>query len=143
MTSKKRLKTYSIVLESTPKAIRRLETFLQHALHGIRIDDTRYHDLLVSTTEAVNNAIIHGNRRDPRKNVYITCEIQSDRLTLKIRDEGAGFNPDSIPDPLHPENLTKASGRGLLVIRTLMDNLEFNISPRGTEAVLTMLLTNR
>ena len=143
MTSGKQPKTLSIVLESTPKAIRRLETFLRHVLRGLRVDDTRYHDLLVSATEAVNNAIVHGNKRDPSKNVYVTCEILSDRLTLKIRDEGSGFNPDSIPDPLHPENLTKASGRGLLVIRTLMDKLEFNMSPRGTEAVLTRFLANQ
>jgi len=94
-------------------------------------------------TEAVNNAIIHGNKRDPKKKVYVNCELSSDRLVLKIKDEGTGFDPNSIPDPRHPENLTKATGRGLLVIRTLMEDVKFNISPHGTEIVLTMLINKK
>jgi serine/threonine-protein kinase RsbW len=130
-------------LESNPNEIRKLERALHRALHGTNVDETRYHDLLVSMTEAVNNAIIHGNKRDPDKKVHVNCELFPDKIVLRIKDEGNGFDMSSIPNPLEPENLMKASGRGILVIRTLMDSTEFNMSPHGTEVVLTMFLNKK
>lgn len=71
--------------------------------------------------EAVTNALIHGNKRDPNKAVTVTVELQPDQVRLRVEDEGPGFDPSLVPDPTAPENLARPSGRGLLLMRHYMD----------------------
>jgi serine/threonine-protein kinase RsbW len=102
-------------------------------------EDARGHiDLAVR--EATVNAILHGNRFDPAKQVTVSFESAPGRLTISIRDQGPGLNPATVPDPLADENLRKPSGRGLLLIRTFMDKVEIvNVSP-GTQITMTKFL---
>jgi serine/threonine-protein kinase RsbW len=75
--------------------------------------------------EAMANAITHGNRSDPQKKVWLQCCVGENEVRISIRDEGDGFNPDTLPDPRHPENILTPSGRGILLIRHIMSKVEF------------------
>ena len=75
--------------------------------------------------EAVTNAIMHGNRADPQKKVYVQCSVGNNEVSVGIRDEGRGFNPDTLPDPRQPNNILTPTGRGILLIRHFMNRVEF------------------
>ena len=85
--------------------------------------------------EAITNAVMHGNRSDPQKNIYLKCDVQKDEVVLSIRDEGCGFNPDVLPDPRHPDSLLVPTGRGIFLIRHIMDKVEF--LPEGNGLTMT------
>jgi len=91
----------------------------------------------VAAREAVRNAAVHAHRLDPEKRVTVALESTPDRLTICVSDEGAGFNPDTLPDPLAPENLLKDSGRGIFLIRAFMDEVSFASGSSGSEICMT------
>jgi len=76
--------------------------------------------------EAFVNAVQHGNQCDPEKTVSVRCSVTPEKFDITITDQGAGFKPDQLPDPRCPENLCKCSGRGVLLIRAYMDQVEYN-----------------
>lgn len=80
----------------------------------------------LSLTEAVVNAIKHGNREDPDKKVYVACKVSPSRCWIEIRDEGTGFNPEKVPDCTLDENLDKPSGRGLRLMKNFMSHVEYH-----------------
>jgi len=84
-----------------------------------------YGNILVSSVEAVNNAIIHGNKLDESKSVFVKIEINNNILSIKVRDEGPGFDYNNVADPTLPENIEKPHGRGLFLIRHLADETHF------------------
>jgi serine/threonine-protein kinase RsbW len=104
-----------------------VEKEAQHA--GVAQSDCL--DLVMSTTEAVNNAIQHGNMEDQGKRVIVRIESESGRMTIWVKDEGAGFNPGAVPDPTAPPNLMRDSGRGILMMRAFMDEVDFVPWKRG------------
>ena len=83
-------------------------------------------NLMMAFHEAVTNAIIHGNQLDPSKVVDIKAWFEDHQLVLQVTDQGSGFNPDSLPDPLDENNLLKSGGRGVFLIRQFSDDIEFN-----------------
>ena len=94
----------------------------------------------MAVREAVANAVTHGNVYSADKRVHFSVEVDESRLVVSVKDEGTGFDPSEVPDPTLVENILKASGRGLLLMRALVDEVELRkLSPRGTEAVLTLL----
>ncbi len=94
----------------------------------------------MAVREAVANAVTHGNVYSADKRVHFSVEVDEGRLVVSVKDEGAGFDPSEVPDPTLVENILKASGRGLLLMRSLVDEVELRkLSPSGTEAVLTLL----
>jgi serine/threonine-protein kinase RsbW len=119
-------------LQSTPKSIGRVETFLRKIGKSVRLDEIQFHKLMVSLTEAVNNAIMHGNRGDPSKKVSLCCEVLPGWLLIIVSDQGGGFNPGKVRNPLTKKNLMKESGRGIFLMRTLMDRVEFELGKQGT-----------
>ncbi len=121
-----------------PKEIRRVEPFLQQINDAARLDDGTSYRLLVAGTEAVNNAILHGNKSDPRKMVRVSCSLSKDALVFRVEDEGRGFKPEEVPDPLEEKNLLKTSGRGIFLMRSLMDKVSFKITRKGTEVELVI-----
>lgn len=137
MTKDEKLK-FTLVLSSKPQEIVKVENFLEEVNRRLRLDDARYNKLLVATTEAVNNGIIHGNRRDPKKKVILTCEVNHEVLYVSVQDEGFGVNPEKLPDPLAAENLLRENGRGVFLMRSLMDSVEFEKIPGGSEVVMKM-----
>lgn len=92
----------------------------------------------MAVRESMVNAVVHGNRYNAHKKVRFTVAHSSERLTVRIADEGEGFDPESLPDPLAPENLMRTSGRGIFLIRSFMD--EFDIR-RGTSGGMEVTLT--
>jgi serine/threonine-protein kinase RsbW len=123
---------YEMVCRSQQKEISHIEKFLHHISVQQNIDDGTLHRLLVSCTEAVNNAILHGNKSDPHKEVLIRCIVRKKTLTLYVRDEGLGFDPESLQDPRDEKNLLKESGRGVFLIRSLMDKVKFKKLKSGS-----------
>jgi len=102
------------------------------------LDQEKISGLLLAVTEATTNAIIHGNKNNKLKLVRIYVYVDGKTITIKIKDEGKGFDPTIVPDPTDPENLLKDSGRGLYLMRVYMDGLEYNKTPEGTETILTL-----
>ena len=127
---------FRMTLASNPKNIGKVEAFLKKVGGTVEFDEIQMHKLMISLTEAVNNAIIHGNKLNPGKKVHVTCEVLPGWLLFLVRDQGAGFKPDTIKNPLAKENLTRESGRGVFLMRTLMDKVEFDRSDGGMEVRL-------
>jgi serine/threonine-protein kinase RsbW len=94
----------------------------------LNIGDDVYGNILISLTEAANNAMIHGNKCDPKKEVTIDYELDSrgKNLTFIIKDQGKGFDYNSLPDPTEPENLEKTHGRGVFLMMQLADMVVFS-----------------
>ena len=97
---------------------------------GIGEDDEV--DLMISVMEAVNNAIQHGNEENPQKEVHIRIVTAASELICTVRDEGGDFDLAQVPDPLRKENLLNPSGRGILMMREFMDDVDFTTDPEGT-----------
>jgi serine/threonine-protein kinase RsbW len=127
-------------MNSNPKLIHRVENFLQKVNKRAHLDEIQFNKALVSLTEAVNNAILHGNKSDPKKKVYLTCELSKERMILKVRDSGKGFNPEKLKNPLEDSNLLRESGRGIFLMRTLMDKVQYHFSKDGSEVEMVLLL---
>jgi len=82
-------------------------------------------DVEIALREALANAIIHGNHEDRRKHVHVTCRCEHDEVSIAVKDEGKGFDINNVPDPTAPENIRSVHGRGIHVIRALMDEVHF------------------
>jgi serine/threonine-protein kinase RsbW len=93
---------------------------------------------MVAVTEAVNNAIRHGNKFDKDKNVYLSLVVNSNQLKFEIEDEGVGFDYTNLDDPTAPENLENPGGRGIFLIRHLADEVEFSNDGRRVELTFTL-----
>jgi serine/threonine-protein kinase RsbW len=122
---------YEIKIPSTQDHLAEAETFLEDSFRENGVDDDMITDLAISATELINNAIIHGNKSDPNKSVTIVVEFSNNSLTISITDQGQGFIPTEIPNPIADENLLKETGRGIFIVRSLVDDLHFEISPEG------------
>lgn len=127
---------FRLTMASNPKNISRIEKFLAKISRRVALDEIQSHKLMVSLTEAVNNAIIHGNREDPRKKVAIQCELLPGWLLFMVNDEGRGFKPEGVRNPLKKENLMRENGRGIFLMRTLMDRVEFEKTRSGYQVRL-------
>lgn len=106
-----------------------------HVARMVGLDDDAMHWVGVAVRESVINAIKHGNGGDERKRVHVEfTPLDAETppgVAIRVRDEGPGFDPASVPDPLAPENLLKSSGRGIFLIRNFMDELELRRAPEG------------
>jgi len=102
-----------------------VEPFVQDLCTELNVSGDKYCNILISMTEAVNNAIRHGNNLDETKYVLVKSGIQQRELFFVISDEGAGFDPSAIDDPTKEENLCKCGGRGVFLIRQLADRVDF------------------
>jgi serine/threonine-protein kinase RsbW len=92
--------------------------------HGVH--ESHYGNILIALTEAVNNAIHHGNRLDPAKSVGLGYQLLGDKIRFVVSDEGPGFDFEHLPDPTDPQNIEKPHGRGVFLMRALADRVEFS-----------------
>jgi serine/threonine-protein kinase RsbW len=127
---------FRLTLSSVPRNVGRVETFLKKISRSTHLDEIQYHKLMVSLTEAVNNAIVHGNKENPMRKVVLKCEVLPGWLLVIVNDQGKGFRPEKLHNPLKKENLLKESGRGIFLMRTLMDKVEFEFHKTGMEVRL-------
>ena len=127
-----------IVIKTRSTAFKEAERKLKVIFKKLNISESATHNLLVIASETVNNAVQHGNKNDPTKNVIIDVDFKNDEITIAVEDEGGGFNPEKLPDPLLPENLLKPSGRGIHIVKSLMDSVEYEFTPHGTRIVMKL-----
>jgi serine/threonine-protein kinase RsbW len=107
-------------------------------LEGWDLNEETTHWILMALREALANAIKHGNNQDLAKRVHLEMDVQDHTLRIRIRDEGTGFDPGKVVDPLAPENRFKTSGRGIFYMKTFMDEVSFSRADGGgMEIVLT------
>ena len=110
---------------------------VEAALQQLPVEEVVAHQVGTAIREAVANAIEHGNQSDASKQVAVDFGIQGDEIVIEITDEGVGFDPQTVPDPLEPENLLKPNGRGILLIREFMDKVEYSFNnDRGTALIM-------
>jgi serine/threonine-protein kinase RsbW len=128
----------TLVINSDPENIAILEVFLKEVIKQYDVAQEKYADILISLTEAVNNAIIHGNKKDKTKSVRIYHFLSNGNLRIKVCDQGKGFNPDSVQDPTCPECLNLPGGRGVFLMQQLCDEIRF--FDQGTKVEMTFKL---
>jgi len=121
-----------VLFRSERSSMSEIEPILCEIKQRLEIADDRFYNLLIAVTEAFNNAIVHGNKLNPEKLVEVKIITNPKSINIIIRDEGEGFDPDSIADPREPENLLKESGRGVFLIRSLLDEVHYYPSKKGT-----------
>lgn len=119
------MNTISIQIPSIVENIRMIESFIDNAKERFHLDEDLYGNIMIAVTEAVNNAIKHGNSSNSTKNVFLSLTLNENLLKFVIKDEGPGFNHDELPDPTSPENLEKPGGRGIFLMKHLSDEVEF------------------
>jgi len=105
-------------------------------LEGRDVPEETRHWILMALREGLANAIKHGNRQDVAKHVHLEMDIVANTLAISIRDEGAGFEPAEVGDPLSPENRLKTSGRGIFYMKTFMDDVRFERHAEGGMQIL-------
>jgi serine/threonine-protein kinase RsbW len=127
------INTISIQVPSMTENIRMIESFIDNAKEKFHLDDDIYGNIMIAVTEAVNNAIKHGNSNNKTKNVYLSLSLDESMIKFVVKDEGQGFNYDNLPDPTSPENLEKPGGRGIFLMKHLSDEVEFKENGRIVE----------
>ena len=110
---------------------------VEAALQQLPVEEGFAHQVGTAIREAVANSIEHGNQSDSSKQVRVDFGLDGDAVVIKVTDEGLGFDPGKVPDPLEPENLLKPNGRGILLIRKFMDEVEYSLNhDRGTALIM-------
>lgn len=118
------LKKYRIV--SKIGNLRIIENAIDNITAETGINQDNYGKILIGTLEAVNNAIIHGNKSDEKKFVSVDIKMADTNLEVTVTDQGNGFKPSEVPDPTRPENIEALNGRGIFLMSKLADDIRFN-----------------
>ena len=112
-------------LTSKPGNVSKVEQFVDKLVNKYKISPDKQCNILISLTEAVTNAIIHGNRKDEDKMVQVRHRKQKDFLAVRVSDEGKGFDYKELPDPTSPENILTEGGRGVFLMHQLADDIRY------------------
>ncbi|PGH39949.1 MAG: ATP-binding protein [Candidatus Nephrothrix sp. EaCA] len=123
----------NIEIPSLPENIRIIESFIDNTKDRFKLNDDIYGNIMIAVTEAVNNAIRHGNKCDSDKNVKLNLAFLGTIIKFTVKDQGAGFDHTRLPDPTAPENLENPGGRGIFLIKHLSDEVGFSDSGRTIE----------
>jgi len=114
-----------IVISSEINNISEVEMFIDHVTKELNVTDPLYGYIMVSVVEAFTNAVVHGNKSDFNKNVFIHADKSEKKLIFKITDQGNGFDYSDLPDPTAPENIENLTGRGVFLMKKLADKVDF------------------
>lgn len=125
--------TTSIRLGSNPRNVDKVNSLVENLANTFRFAPDTYGNILISLTEAVNNAIIHGNKQDESKVVEVKTEERNGRIAIIVKDEGKGFDYRNVPDPTSPEHVCQCGGRGVFLMRQLSDRCRFQDNGRTVE----------
>lgn len=124
-----------IAIKSRYDHIDLIQVVVEDALTRLGLDADSLHWVSLAVREAVANAIKHGNRQDPDKDVEVELAVAGEEAVIRIHDRGEGFDPSKVPDPLAPENQMRANGRGIFYMKSFMDEIEFSASDGGGTVV--------
>ena len=128
-------------IPSSYDAMEKVAAMIEEAVDRLGINEDDEVDLMISVMEAVNNAIQHGNNEDATKQVHIRISAEPGCLVCWVKDEGGGFDPAAVPDPLSPDNLLNPSGRGILMMSEFMDLVEFSPGDEGTSVKMSKIFS--
>ncbi len=132
-----------MTLESDLNRVEVVEEVARRVSATAGFDEDEQHKIEMAVHESVINAIWHGNKNDPSKQVWLRFQIFDDRLEIRVRDQGSGFDPGNVANPLQEENLLNVSGRGIFLIRTFMDEYRVKkLEGQGTEVTLVKKLNS-
>jgi serine/threonine-protein kinase RsbW len=123
-------------LDSTLESVNKAEETAGRMASGAGFEEDDVMQISMAVREAAINAVLHGNAYDPGKKMGLVFEKTADSLVITVTDQGRGLDPSKIPDPLAPENLMRTSGRGIFLIRSFMDEVQFRELHPGTEIKL-------
>lgn len=126
------MKSIKISIPSLIENIKIIESFIDNARENFEINDDIYGNIMISVTECISNAIIHGNQHDKNKLVHLELFMEDELLRFVIEDEGPGFDLTELKDPTEPENIEKPGGRGIFLIKHLSDEVKFEEEGRKT-----------
>ncbi|SIO05320.1 ATP-binding protein [Algoriphagus halophilus] len=126
------MKSIKISIPSLIENIKIIESFIDNARENFDINDDIYGNIMISVTECISNAIIHGNQHDKNKLVHLELFMEDELLRFVIEDEGPGFDLTELKDPTEPENIEKPGGRGIFLIKHLSDEVKFEEEGRKT-----------
>jgi len=129
---------YHLILNSDPAEVRRVESLIEQVASELQLEKNFRYDLMLIVTEATNNAILHGNKQNPSKKATLTITVEGDDLQIIVTDEGKGFDPNAIPNPLAQENLLKSGGRGVFLMKQMAKTLDYDFSKGGTRLSITL-----
>lgn len=122
----------TIIVPSSTDHVADVDLFVEGLLRGWGADESIIADIAISVSELVNNAIVHGNKADMSKTVSVKVTREKDSAVITITDKGKGFDPDGIANPVADENLLKEVGRGIFIVKSLMDSVAFESVHDGT-----------
>ena len=114
-----------------------VDSFIEGLLRGYEAAESVVADMAISVSELVNNAVVHGQKTAPDEPVIIDIEYCNGEVKITVTDRGGGFNPDDLADPLAEENLLKEVGRGLFIVKSLMDKVDINVTSHGSTIVIS------
>lgn len=126
------MNSIKISIPSLIENIKIIESFIDNAREKFEINDDIYGNIMISVTECISNAIIHGNQGNKQKLVHLELKAEEDQLQFIIEDEGEGFEIETLPDPTAPENIAKPGGRGIFLIKNLTDEVKFEEGGKRT-----------
>ena len=128
-------RTVKLDIASRYEMLEMVQTVLLRVTEAAGFDEETAHYMSVAVRESVVNAIKHGHQGDESKRVTVTLTADGDGVEVRVQDQGPGFDPSSVPDPLAEENLLKADGRGIFFMRRFMDEVAYSFPPRGGTVV--------
>jgi serine/threonine-protein kinase RsbW len=126
---------FHLDLGSRFENIELVQVVLKDTLDQLGVEEDARHWIDVAVREAVANAIKHGNAQNPDKQVHVDLLLEGDELVIRIEDEGAGFDPSAVPDPLTPDNIVRPNGRGIFFMKSFMDDIQYGLRPEGGTVV--------
>ena len=130
----------SLTISSDIQNLHQVESLIESVCKEKNVQEEFYGNILIAVTEAVNNAIQHGNKNNLSKHVFVSASIGKNSLQFVVKDEGNGFDYNSLPDPTLPENIDKESGRGIFLMNALSDQVI--IENNGTKVILIFDVSN-
>ena len=131
---------HSIEIGSDLKFMTEVELLIDTVCEDLQLNEDNYGNILIAVTEAVNNAIVHGNHNDEDKKVKVAVAKEDEKVVFTVADEGSGFDFDNLPDPTAPENIEKPDGRGIFLMKNLSDEVIFDLN--GSKVSITFVSEN-
>lgn len=130
------MQTFDLTIQSNMQEMEKVIDFTEEIMNKTQLSDADKGNFTLCVSEILDNAMTHGNEAEPQKKIQLRFEISEAEVRASVRDEGTGFEPAKIEDPRLPDNLEKDSGRGMFIVETLMDDIQYDFQADGTTVTI-------